>query len=128
MAQLITSDANFISSKFILYVQLYDRYGNSINDRDLMKLIQDNSFETDYLNEHLRWDAEFIKEVSIVSVPNVNTVIINIKHSNTVEDLTRFLTNFIERESPYHDYLNLFYEDEENYQCRLSIDGCKLEI
>lgn len=116
----------FFVSKFEISVKLYDKFGNPINIENLEELIIANSFEEEYLNEHLKWDANFISKITIVSIPNNNTIIINIKYNTSISKLIDYLNNFIENEAPYHDYLTLFYQDDDDNQCPLSIDKITL--
>ena len=108
---------------FQLKAQLYDRDGNPCNE-DLKELVEHHDLEGEYLNEHMRWDADFIEKITITSVED-NTINIHIKHTNTIDELEQYLKDFIENDAPYHDYLMLFYEDDDGYQCALSIDEVK---
>ena len=106
--------------KVSLNVQLYDRHGEPTNDQNLNELIEHHDFEDEYLNEHFKWGNKLIEKVSIVSVGN-NNIVIHIKHNDNLDDLRKYLDNFIENDAPYHDYLTLFYQDDDGYQCSLSI-------
>lgn len=106
---------------FIISVSLYDKDGNVTNDYDLGELLDASSFEEEYLNEHLVWNTNY--QVTILSLPDNNNIIIIIKHDGNLEDLITYLNDFVENSAPYHDYLMLFYTDEEGYQCSMSIDS-----
>jgi len=113
----------FVINMFVIKVSVYDREGNVTSDYDLKDLLDDSAFEDEYLNEHMIWSAKFIENITILSLPDNNNIIVSIKHDNSLEDLITYLNDFVENHSPYHDYLNLIYEDSEGYQCALSIDS-----
>ncbi len=110
-------------TKFVMKVSLYDKDGKVTNNENLLKLLEANSFEDSYLNEHITWDANFIKCINIESIPDNETIIIGVEYTSSLKKLTKYLKDFIENNSPYHDYLTLFYEDDDGYQCAMSIDS-----
>ena len=107
---------------FQLKVQLHDASGTPCNDINLRDLLEEMEFEDEYLNEHMIWRADYIKKITITSVVDNTTINIVIDHNSDIDELERYLKDFVENSAPYHDYLSLFYQDDDGVMCAMSID------
>lgn len=105
-------------------MSLFDRHGIQTTMVNLESLLTSH-IESEYLNEHFLWDAEFVDHVTVMAIQN-NHLLVDIYHTGTLLQLQTHLENFIKNEAPYHDYLDNFYEDEDEWMCSASIDNYQI--
>lgn len=104
-------------------VQLVDEAGTSAN-LDLKEVMNDELGA--YLSEFMAGDL-FIDDIKVIEIPDNNTILCSIIHSDTSDDLLQCIEDYIEEDAPYSDFLTLFYEDAEQNYFSLVMDEAIVE-
>lgn len=99
-----------IHTKVKLTVQLTANQSNDVTDVNLKEIMRDDF--TEYLHEFMVNDL-YIEQITISEIPDNNTIILDIEHSGSPDDLHEEIETYIEENAAYSDYFALFYEDEE---------------
>lgn len=109
------------NDKFIITVQICDTNYDPTDEYNLKDLINNSTFEKEFLNEHLIWNTDFINSVNITNIKNNTEIIVNIKYTGSLGNLITYLNYYRETYIPYSEYLNSFYKDKDGNQCALFI-------